>query len=986
MPRLARLLITVPLLITFFIGLFGPASRPHHARAQDLPPASPFTQAAQDIAGRMSVTEKIGQLFVVNIPGNVITNTTSLSPIADLIANERIGGVQISAANGNYTQAIGLPTQVATLTNQLQALAALTATADLTQSVSSGFVPLFIVTAADAPGALHNESSQGLTQIPTQLALGATWKPENAATVGRIVGEELAQMGVNVLLGPTLDVLDVPKPGLPGDAGTRVFGGDPFWVGKFGAAFVLGVHGGSDSRVAVIAKNFPGLGSSDRNIDDEIPTVQKSLEQLKQIELAPFFAVTQQSPYDLTSAEGLLVSHIRYRGFQGNIRASTRPVSLDPQAYQALMSLPPLKAWRDGGGITFSDSLGTRSVRRFYDPLEKTFNARRIAQEAFVAGNDVLLLGSFGLTNDWAEHLANIKDTLAFFRAKYAEDRNFAASVDAALLRILSLKLKLYGGAFSLQNAQVNLDAAAQIKPNTEDIAAIAKDSITLLSPSARDYPAVISSPPGKDDSIVFITDDRLIQECEACAPYPAIAPSALQNIALELYGPDTTGQLDPQRMSSFTFNELVAFGDLVTPTLVVGDGVTAAITSTLAANAVPATLTVTQIPITQTVTPTLQTAEPANTPTPAPTPDPARVQSAINKASWIVIGMLDMNPNLSSTVALRQFLSQRADALRDKKVIIFAFSAPYYLDATEVSKATAYFGAYSRSSAYLRAAIQALFGSATVNGELPVSVDAVGYSLVKQTEPNPDQLIPMIATEVVTDTQVAAPLELKINDPLTLRAGPIFDRNGHLVPDNTPVQFTVNFPAERVQQNQMGVTLNGIAETTIVIERKGTVEIRAEAEPALRSYVIRVNISATDEISIETIKPTAIPTNTPLPTLAPTNTALPAPTAVPTPAPPVERVTRTNWLAFAATLVALLVVGLIGLAAATNLGAVARWRAVLISITAGWVAYVLYALGSPGTRRLEVALGWVGLPIIAAICAAGVLAVFLIGSQRGKQ
>ena len=799
MPRYVRAFTTYPLLITLFLGLIGPQS----AHAQTPEPAQ-LVQAAQDIVRRMSVTEKIGQLFIVNIPGHVITST---SAIADLIANERIGGVQISAANGNYTQSIELPTQVATLTNQLQALAALTATTTATQSFSSGFVPLFIVTTADSPGALHNESSQGLTQIPTQLALGATWKPENAATVGRIVGEELAQMGVNVLLGPTLDVLDVPKPSLPGDAGTRVFGGDPFWVGKFGAAFVLGVHGGSDSRVAVIAKNFPGLGSSDRNIDDEIPTVQKSLEQLKQIELAPFFAVTQQSPFELPSAEGLLVSHIRYRGFQGNIRASTRPVSLDPQAYQALMSLPPLKAWRDAGGVTFSDSLGTRSVRRFYDPLEQTFNARRIAQEAFVAGNDVLLLGSFGLTNDWAEHLANIKDTLEFFRTKYVEDQNFAASVDDALLRILSLKLQLYDGTFTLQNAEVNLDAAAQIKPNTEDIAAIAKDSITLLSPSARDYPAVISSPPGKDDSIVFITDDRLIQECEACAPYPAIAPSALQDIALELYGPKTTGQLDPQRMSSFTFNELVAFGELLTPTLVAGDEATATITPPRwPPMRCKLTLTVTQIPLTQTVTPTLQTVDANITPIPVPAPDPARVQSAINKAQWIVIGMLDMNPSLSSTVALREFLSQRADALRDKKVIIFAFSAPYYLDATEVSKATAYFGVYSRSSAYLRAAIQALFGSAAVNGDLPVSVDALGYSLVKQTEPDPDQLIPMIAGEAVTDTQAASPpLERKISDQLTLRAGPILDRNSHLVPDNTPVQFTVNFPTERVQQNQMG-------------------------------------------------------------------------------------------------------------------------------------------------------------------------------------
>jgi hypothetical protein len=64
----------------------------------------------------------------------------------------------------------------------------------------------------------------------------------------------------------------------------------------------------------------------------------------------------------------------------------------------------------------------------------------------------------------------------------------------------------------------------------------------------------------------------------------------------------------------------------------------------------------------------------------------------------------------------------------------------------------------------------------------------------------------------------------------------------------------------------------------------------------------------------------------------------------------------------------------------------VAKWRAALISITIGWVAYVLYALGSPGTRQLEVALGWVGLPIIAAVCAALAMAVFLVGAQRSTR
>ena len=45
----------------------------------------------------------------------------------------------------------------------------------------------------------------------------------------------------------------------------------------------------------VIAKHFPGRGDSDRSPEEEVATVRKSLEQLKQVELPPFFAVTNSS-------------------------------------------------------------------------------------------------------------------------------------------------------------------------------------------------------------------------------------------------------------------------------------------------------------------------------------------------------------------------------------------------------------------------------------------------------------------------------------------------------------------------------------------------------------------------------------------------------------------------------------------------------------------------------------------------------------------
>jgi beta-N-acetylhexosaminidase len=928
----------------------------------------------------MTVNQKVGQLFLIDFPG---TDTSLNSDIADLITNYDVGGVLLKAANQNIVNGPDGTRNLADLTNRLQSLAAITDTEvtgaiTVTPSVQNpkprlppgaDFIPLFIATDQEGDGSPYSEITQGVTQVPSQLAIGATWKPDNASIIGQIMGKELSTLGINVLIGPVLDVLDDPKPTTPIDIGTRVFGGDPYWVGKFGAAYISGIHVGSHSRLAVVASRFPGLGSADRNVDDEIPTVQKSLEQLKQIELAPFFAVTQLATDNtpLTSTtDGLLVSHIRYRGFQGNIRASTRPVSLDPVAYQALMSLPEIAPWRNAGGVTFSDELGVRGVRRFYDPMETTFNARRVAQEAFLAGNDVLVLGSFGLSNSWQEQLANIKDTIQFFRERYVSDQTFAARVEASLARILTLKLKLYQGQFTMDNISIDPEATAVITPSNEIVQSIAKDAVTLLSPSVHDLPSLVPASPTKDESIVFITDDRQIRECARCPSYPIIPRTALQTIALDLYGPKTTGQLNPQHVSSFTFSDLENY---ITQTVSIS-GTGEVVTST-------------------------PTGGPTNTAVITPTAvlDSQRVQHAIDGADLIVIAMLDLNPAMKSTKTFRDFLSQRADALRDKRVVVFAFGAPFYLDATDISKLTAYFGMYSHTTPFLEAAIRTLFGELPPNGTSPVSITALNYSLLSQTAPDPNQVIPLTTGNTVTNTQDSSgSLEMKIGDKLKLRAGPVYDRNGNLVPDGTPVQFVLAYPAERVEQQQPAVSSrDGVAETTVMIERKGTMEIRAQSDPALTSYVIRINIGD-NAASIETIKPTAQPTLTPEPTATPTErptvpaTSAPVPTATDQPPPPVVRASMGG---FVITVLALLVIALVSvlmLNGTRRVSASKRWRVVLLSWSAGWVAYVVYASGAPGAAQLAKIMGWYGSVLLATVISLIVLLVGLVVVMRAEE
>ena len=137
-------------------------------------------------------------------------------------------------------------------------------------------------------------------------------------------------------------------------------------------------------------------------------------------------------------------SHIRYRGFQGDIRQFTAPVSFDPEGMAAILGLSEFIPWRDQGGLIVSDALGVPAVRKYFDPTLSTFPHRRIAKESFLAGNDLLILAQFDLNNYWPDQYENIKDTVVFFRSEYRRNPAFAARVDEAVSRILRLKLDLY--------------------------------------------------------------------------------------------------------------------------------------------------------------------------------------------------------------------------------------------------------------------------------------------------------------------------------------------------------------------------------------------------------------------------------------------------------------------------------------------------------------------------------------------------------------
>lgn len=870
------------------------------------------------LMSRMSSAEKVGQLFLVTFPG---AEVTAEAAITELIRDYHVGGVALSSENGNIINEGNTLTQVSTLISELQGTA-WEATQPLTDTVIEGelvtepFIPLFIAVNQEGNGMPFTAIISGTTPLPSEMALGATWNPSHTHTVGRIVGQELSVLGINMLLGPSLDVIENPRPSATtlhaGDMGVRSFGGEPFWVGQMGKAYIQGVHQGGEGKMAVVAKHFPGLGSSERSLDEEISTVQRTLEKLRQVDLAPFFAVAQAED-PLMRPDGMMVSHIRFRGLEGGRFVTTRPISVDSQVLQRLLGLPELAGWREQGGVTVSDGLGIRGLRRFYDPSEQSFNSRRIAQEAFLAGNDLLLLSQFSPNGEWEDQINNIKSTITFFREKYENEPSFQALVDAAVARILRLKLKLYGGTLpslpiptDVENIGLqDVEEKDQTRQsNIEAISTIARDAVTLLSPPSSD---LVPSPPIPDDNIVIFTNDRMGKPCAACEPIPYIDPRKLENTIVRLYGPDGTGQIDPDRVQSFTFNQLATY---------------------MGAPPLPPQEEETEPPADEVITPTL-------------TP-PSPVEAALQEADWVIFAILDPTGSAPKGEIVRQFLAQRADALRSAYMIVLAYDAPYYLDATEISKLSAYYVAYSRIEPFIEASIRTLFGEFAPKGTPPVSVSGINYDLLTQTSPDPDQTIPLyyhvtkpaeteedVTPEPTQESQLTpeptaegAPTpepRLEEGDELRLYTGEILDHNGHLVPDGTPVQFIFTYPQEGLEQSAMATTRGGIAETAITLNRTGQLDIAVQADPVPRTVALQITIQEGKPATIvtPTPSPTPTPTSTPTPVIEPVveeRQETPTPSPTPTPMQPVEEDTPTEESGILSLLLGLISVLTIGI------------------------------------------------------------------------
>jgi beta-N-acetylhexosaminidase len=144
------------------------------------------------------------------------------------------------------------------------------------------------------------------SRYPGNAALGAVDDVALTRSVYRALGGELAALGINLDLAPSVDVNSTDDNPI---IGTRSFGTDPARVAAHAAAAVAGL---SAAGVAACAKHFPGHGATRVDSHDTVPVVDAPLPVLRTRDLPPFAAAIA------AGAPAVMTAHIRVPAVTGD--------------------------------------------------------------------------------------------------------------------------------------------------------------------------------------------------------------------------------------------------------------------------------------------------------------------------------------------------------------------------------------------------------------------------------------------------------------------------------------------------------------------------------------------------------------------------------------------------------------------------------------------------------------------------------------------
>lgn len=293
------------------------------------------------------------------------------------------------------------------------------------------------MTLSDGPSGVRgpkwDERHKSLT-LPSATCTSATWDLEHLYAIGVISANEARSKGVDVVLGPTINLHRSPRGGRHFEA----YSEDPLLSGKLAASYIKGVQ---DNGVAATPKHYIANDSENDRMNVDVQVDEQTLNELY---LAPFEIAVREA-----KAWAIMASYNKVNG----TTATEHPLLENP-----------LRSEWGFDGVAMSDWTAVRSVEE--------------------SANAALDLAMPGPDTPWAAGL------LAAVESGLVSE----STIDAKVGNILTLAKRVGALGSSAAKSVAKLDARAVIRKVASDgFVLVENNGILPLKTSTRSI-AVIGS------------------------------------------------------------------------------------------------------------------------------------------------------------------------------------------------------------------------------------------------------------------------------------------------------------------------------------------------------------------------------------------------------------------------------------------------------------------------------------------------------------
>lgn len=385
--KMKKRFISLCLILSMFATMgCGGKEETKKVKTEDLNEAT-LEGMAKDITKEMSLKNKIGQLFMVELhsldEAESKKQTKITAAMKKTLKKYPVGGVILFSKNMKNEA------QTKKLLKELQ---------------KASYIPLF--TAVDEEGGsvsrVASNEKMNVTKYPSAKTIGETYDEKQIEEMGKTQSIQLKKLGFNMNLAPVADVLTNES---NTEIGDRSFGSNPKKVADIISVLVKSMQ---KQQISATLKHFPGSGDTWGDTHRGSTETKQDIQRLRKTDFLPFESGMK------ADADAIMVSHLML----SNVTDDKEPSTLSHRVITDI-----LRTELEYDGLIMTDAMNMKAITDNYTSGEA-------AVKAIQAGTDLVLM-----PDDLGKAYRAVKKALRSGELK--ESR-----IDESVERIIYTKLK----------------------------------------------------------------------------------------------------------------------------------------------------------------------------------------------------------------------------------------------------------------------------------------------------------------------------------------------------------------------------------------------------------------------------------------------------------------------------------------------------------------------------------------------------------------